>query len=227
MKWLVTNAAPGAVPTTKAWVCPTCKTDVLTPFCAQCGERPILPPDLTLRGVSARILHALTSVDGRLMRTFWRQLRHPGTLTVAYMEGVRKPYASPFQLFVVANVLFFAIQSLTSTNIFGSSLESHLHHQDWSALAQSLLERRLETTHKSLDLYAPAFDRAVVLNAKSLVILIVMPFAGVLALMFLGSRKPFMGHLALSLHLYAFLLLLFSLSPCWSQVFMCCWVGPA
>jgi hypothetical protein len=146
------------------------------------------------------------------MRTFWRLLRHPGTLTVAYMEGVRKPYTPPFQLFLIANVLFFAVQSLTSTNIFGASLESHLHHQDWSPLAQSMLERRLGGARTSLELYAPLFDRAVVLNAKSLVILMVMPFAVLLPAVFLQRHQPFMVHLVFSLHLYAFLLLLFSIA---------------
>jgi Protein of unknown function (DUF3667) len=194
------------------WVCPTCRSEVLTPFCAQCGERPIKPRDLTLRGVFERLLHALTSVDGRLLRTFWRLLRQPGTLTVAYMDGARKPHTPPFQLFLVANVFFFAIQSLTNTNIFGASLDSHLHHQDWSALAQTLLDQRLAATHRGLEGYAPLFDRSVILNAKALVILMVLPFAALLPLAFWRSRKPFMAHLIFSVHLYAFLMLLFSVA---------------
>jgi hypothetical protein len=126
------------------------------------------------------------------------------------MEGSRKPHTPPFQLFVVANVLFFALQSFTGMNIFGSSLDSHLHQQDWSSLAQTLLARHLEATHRSLEQYSPVFDRAVVLNAKSLVILMVMPFAVLLPLAFFRSRKPFMGHVVFSVHAYTFLLLLFS-----------------
>src|SRR5262249_46816570 len=150
------------------WTCPTCMKRVVTPFCPQCGENPLRPRDLTLRGLLDKVFHALTSIDGRLIRTLWCLLRHPGLLTVAYMDGRRKPYIAPFQLFLLANVLFFAIQSLSSTNIFGASLESHLHHQDWSSLAQALVAERLERTHTSRELYAPVFDRAVVLNAKSL-----------------------------------------------------------
>lgn len=211
--------------TTTAWTCPSCKTSVSTPFCAQCGERPILPQDFTLRGVFDRLLHALTSIDGRVLRTFWRLLRHPGTLTVAYMQGVRKPYASPFQLFLLANVLFFAVQSFTRINIFGSSLESHLLHQDWSPLASSLLQRHLEKTHNTLALYEPIFNRAVVLNAKSLVILMALPFTIVLGLLEFRSRRPLMNHLAFSLHLYAFLMLLFSFAVLLARVHM--WTGGA
>jgi hypothetical protein len=200
------------VTTPVSWRCPTCKAEVGTAFCARCGERPIPPLDLTLRGVSRRLLHAFTSVDGRVARTLWQLLRHPGTLTVAYMEGARKPYASPVQVFLLANVLFFAVQSLTGTSIFGSSLESHLHQQDWSALAQSLLDRRLAATQESVARYAPVFDRANMLNAKSLVVLMTVPFVGVLALAFLRRRQPFLGHMVFALHFYAFALLLFSLA---------------
>ena len=52
----------------------------------------------------------------------------------------------------------------------------------------------------------------MVLNAKSLVILMVPVFAGFLALLFVRRRKPFMAHVVFSLHFYAFLMLLFSLA---------------
>lgn len=195
---------------TVPWTCPTCKATVVTPFCAQCGEEPLAPRDLTLRGLAEKLLHAITSIDARVARTGWCLLRHPGRLTLAWTEGVRKPYVAPFQLFLVANVLFFALQSLTGTNIFTSTLDSHLHHQDWSELAQSLLAQRFEKTHASIELYAPAFDRAVVLNAKSLIVLMTMPFALLLPLVIVRGRRPFMAHVVFSLHLYTFLLLLFS-----------------
>jgi hypothetical protein len=185
---------------------------VVTPFCPQCGERFLRADDLTLRGLFDNLFHTMTSIDGRLIRTAWCLLRRPGLLTVAYMDGRRKAYIAPFQLFLVANVLFFAIQSLTSTNIFGAALESHLHHQDWSVLAQSLVEERLEKTHTSLERYALVFDQAVVLNAKSLIILMAVPFALLLPLFFFRSRLPFTAHVVFSIHLYTFLLLLFSLA---------------
>jgi hypothetical protein len=122
---------------------------------------------------------------------------------------VRRAYVAPFQLFLIANVLFFALQWATGENVFSSSLDSHLHHQDWSDLAQSQLARRLEATQMSIEQYAPAFDRAVVINAKSLILLMTLPFALLLPLTFLRERRPFMTHVAFSLHLYTFLLLLF------------------
>jgi len=191
------------------WTCPTCAVMLSTPFCARCGEEPIAPRDLTMRGIGEKLIHAVTSIDARTARSAWKLLRHPGELTLAWTRGVRKPYVAPFQLFLVANVLFFALQWMTSENVFSSSLDSHLHHQDWSDLAQSRLARRLADTQTSLEQYAPVFDRAVVLNAKSLILLMALPFALLLPMAFLRARRPFMVHVAFSLHLYTFLLLLF------------------
>lgn len=194
---------------TVRWTCPTCKKAVPTPFCAQCGEEPLAPHDLTLRGIAEKLLHVFTSIDARVVRTAMRLVRHPGELTLAWTAGVRKPYVAPFQLFLIANVMFVALQWLTGTNIFSSTLDSHLHHQDWSELAGSLLARRLDATHLSLEQYAPAFDRAVALNAKSLIVLMTMPFTLLLPLMFLRERRPFMSHVVFSFHFYTFVLLLF------------------
>jgi len=58
--------------------------------------------------------------------------------------------------------------------------------------------------------YAPAFDRAVALNARSLVIVMVLPIACLLPLMFFSRRLPFAAHVVFALHFLAFLLLLFS-----------------
>jgi hypothetical protein len=103
------------------WICPTCNVTVTTPFCGHCGEEPLAPRDLTLHGLGEKLLHALTSVDARAMRSAGKLLCHPGELTLAWTKGVRKLYVAPFQLFLIANVLFFGVQWLTSENVFSSS----------------------------------------------------------------------------------------------------------
>ena len=194
---------------TISWICPSCKTIVSTPFCGSCGEEPLAPRDLTLRGLAEKVVHALTSIDARAARSAWKLLRYPGQLTRAWMSGIRKAYVAPFQLFLIANLIFFALQSLTKQIVFSSSLDSHLHHQDWSDLAQSLVASRLEATHTSLEQYASVFDPSVVLNAKSFIVLMVMLFSLLLPVTFVRERRPFMAHVVFSLHLYTFLLLVF------------------
>jgi hypothetical protein len=64
----------------------------------------------------------------------------------------------------------------------------------------------------TLDLYAPIFDRAIMLHAKSFIILMVLPLAILLPILFYRNRQPFCAHVVFSLHFYAFLLLLFCVS---------------
>jgi len=195
--------------TASNWSCPNCGTALTTPFCPGCGERPIAAIDLSVKGIAAQLMKTVAGVDGRLLRSLRALLLDPGSLTLAYGEGRRKPFIGPFQLFLLANVVFFAVQSLTHTRVFSSSLDSHLHHQDWSALAQELVDHRLAATSSTLDRFAPLFDRAVVLHAKSLVIAMAVPFALLLPVVFYASRRPFSIHVVFALHLYAFLLLFF------------------
>ena len=81
-----------------------------------------MPADLTLRGVSEKLLHALTSIDARVLHTVRCLFSHPGELTLAWTRGTRREYVAPFQIFLIANVIFFGLQLVTATNIFSSPL---------------------------------------------------------------------------------------------------------
>lgn len=154
-------------------------------------------------------MEALSSIDGRLIRSVRCLVTRPGALTAAYLQGQRKPYILPLQLFLLTNVLFFALQSSSDVKIFSTPIDVHLHNDIWGAVAQRLVARRMEATHLSLAEYAPVFNQAVALNAKSLIILMALSFAVPLPLIFYRSRRPFVAHLVFSLHFYAFVLLLF------------------
>jgi len=198
--------------TVSAWRCPTCKMSVTTRFCPSCGEEPLKPRDLTLRGFAEKAVHDFTSIDARTLRSVRTVILRPGELTLAWFQGIRKPYILPLALFLLANVVFVAVQLSTGQHVFNSSLDSHLHHQDWSPLAQALLSRRLDVTGQSIDEYAPLFDRRVAIHAKSLVVLMSLAFSLMLPFVFLRKKRPFMLHVVFSLHFYAFVLLLMSAS---------------
>ena len=183
-----------------------------TAFCPSCGEEPLRPRDLTVRDMSGQFLRALSSVDGKLMRSFRLLLTRPGELSVAHVAGRRRACLGPLQLFFIANALFFAIESVTHANIFSSTLASHLQQQDWSPIAQALADRRVAAKGVTLAAFAPAFDHAAVLNAKALIILMALAFAPFLPAFFYGAHRRFGAHIVFALHLYTFLLLLFCLS---------------
>jgi hypothetical protein len=193
-------------------MCPTCHILVATPHCSTCGERRPHPDELTLFGLVKQALEAFTSYDSRLLRSLRMLLLHPGRLTLMYLSGSRKPYLGPFALFLLANVLFVALEGVTGSNAFAAPLERHLHEQPWSHYAQQLVEEHLAAKGQTLQSYAPVFDQAVAKNAKSFIIVMVLPLALLSALAFAGNQLPFATHLTYSLHFHAFMLILISCS---------------
>jgi len=190
------------------WTCPNCSVVRNSPYCPECGEEPVRSHHLSIADIAHQTFTALIDVDGRLLRSLRFAITRPGALTSAFVVGRRTPFLNPFALFLIANGIFFALQSAMKTNIFASPLESHLHHQDWSALAQTLVADRLAAKAMTLASYASLFDQFAVLYAKSLIILMVFVFAGILALMFLNRGRPFGVHVVFALHFYVFQLLL-------------------
>ncbi len=189
------------------WTCPSCNTGVVTPFCPACGEHPLRTRELTLRGLVEHLFESFTSIDSKLARSFRNLLTRPGALTVAYLQGRRKAFLGPVPVFLISNVVFFAVESLVGSKVFITPLDSHLHTQPWSVFAPQLVEGRLATLHSALDLYAPAFDQAIALKARSLIIFMALFFALVPMLVFVRSRRPLVAHAVFSLHFYSFLLL--------------------
>jgi hypothetical protein len=210
---------------TEPWTCPTCNTAVSTPYCPGCGERPLRERELTLRGIFNQLVQVFTKIDGRLILSFRCLVSRPGFLTVAYLHGQRKPYVGPVPLFLIANALFFATESLTGGTVFTTPIDSHLHTQPWSRVAEVLVSHRLEAMRTTLDIYAPVFDHAMARNARSLIIFMVLSFVAVPSLAFYRSRSPLGAHAFFSLHVYAFLLLLFCVATAVPPVDL--WFGGA
>ena len=194
------------------WTCPSCRRLNSTPYCPSCGERPRSPRDLTLRGLIDQLFGALTNIDGRLLRSFRCLVTRPGALTAAFIEGRRKPYLGPVALFLVANAIFFAVESLTAGLVFTTPLQSHLQNQPWSAYAQSMVAAHVAARHTTVEAYAPQFDGAIALHARSLILLMALAFTPLPALVFRRRGRPIAVHIVFSLHLYAFMLLLFSVA---------------
>jgi hypothetical protein len=190
------------------WWCPTCELDVHAPFCSQCGERLASHRDLTLAGFLGNVLRGITNIDGRLIRSFRCLLLEPGALTVAYLRGQRKPYHAPLQLFFIINLGFFAAHALTQAKVFSATLDSHLHNQPWSDWAGPVVAQHLEDTHTTMEHYAPVFNSAVALHAKSLIVLMILPFALLPPIFFRRTKQPFVVHVVFSVHFYSFILLM-------------------
>jgi hypothetical protein len=137
----------------------------------------------------------------------------PGTLTLAFVLGRRKPYFAPFQLFLVANIVFFVVQSALGFQVLSNDLASHIGaqrggNQFYAAAARPIVERRLLETGRTLEQYSDVFNHAVRVNAKALVVLLVPAVALIVLVSFPRPRHALITATVFALHFVAFFLLL-------------------
>ncbi len=189
--------------------CVTCGTPTRGDYCTACGERRPHEHDLRLRSFLASGLSDLLDLDSRGYRSFRALLGRPGHLTAEYVAGRRTPWLTPFQIFIICNVVFFIGVGFVPMNALTTSLGSQTNGQVYSEFARDVLRSRDVASYPGgFDGYSAAYGAMTEQYAKSLVLVLVPGFAAILALLLLLRREPFVKHLVFALHTVAVLLLI-------------------
>ena len=83
-------------------------------FCSNCGQvNDELP--LSIKQFISEFFSGFFSFDSRFFKTFGPLLFKPGKVSKDYVEGKRRRYVSPFQLYLHVTIVFFLLQGLFST----------------------------------------------------------------------------------------------------------------
>jgi hypothetical protein len=203
--------APEPAPADKAgWTCVTCGRNGTENFCAHCGEKQRSNHDFSLGHVLAEAAEAFFHVDSKVFLTLKTLIKKPGKLTEDFFLGRRKPYMSPLQTFFVCNLLFFFLQPLTGLEILAPPLKTF---DNPNSLTQHLIDRRLEHKHLSRKKqqeygdFSDRFNHNSHLQAKSLVVVMALMLAVVVAVLYFQRRRYFSEHIIFCLHAYAWWLL--------------------
>lgn len=196
------SAAPAPSPER----CVSCGEPAGTPYCPRCGERRAADRRYSLAEFGAEAVEAFTSADNRLFRTLVTLARRPGELTAAYVRGQRRPYLAPLQLFLLVNVAYFLYASVVGPRTFDTPLDVHMSRTMHGTLATQLVAERLAVRGSRLAEYRAVVDAVSTTQAKSLVIVMVPPFACLVAVV-TARRRSFVQALVFALHTYAVVLL--------------------
>lgn len=180
--------------------CVGCGTPLVGDYCHVCGERRSAgPPTIGrfLREAGRDLLNA----EGRVPATFRALVERPGTLTRDYMAGRRRPWLSPLQVFLLANLLFFITLSFTGMQGLTAPLRMQLYNQSYSETArEAVRERFLAMDSVDYAVFEARFDYASEQQAKSLVILLVPLFAVATWLTRWWQRGQGARHLVFAVH---------------------------
>lgn len=191
--------------------CVNCGGSLTGEFCQHCGERKFDPHHLTLRHFLEHAVEGLTHADNRILRSLKFLVVRPGHLTNEYMEGRRKPYLQPVQLFLVVNLLFFLIQTFSVLSPLTTPLGAHIKFMPYREKAKHVVEQEIAKRHLTLEEYTARFDAKEETEAKTLVIVMVPGFALLLALLQARRGAVMIQHLVFAFHFYAFSLLVLAI----------------
>ncbi|HWF04728.1 MAG TPA: DUF3667 domain-containing protein [Candidatus Angelobacter sp.] len=198
--------------TEHTWTCVTCGQEATENFCAHCGEKPLANHDFSLSHVLAEAAEAFFHVDSKVFLTLKTLIKKPGQLTADFFLGRRKPYMSPLQTFFVCNLLFFVLQPLTGLEILAPPLRVFESNVFLKSTAANLIDQRLAKKHISraneeqFGEFADRFDHISHLQAKSLILVLALMMACVVAVLHF-RRHYFSEHIIFALHVYAWWLL--------------------
>lgn len=190
--------------------CKNCTTSFSGKFCNNCGEKVVETKDFTIAHILGEAIGAVTNFDSKLFQTLQLLFFYPGKLSTLYVSGIRVPYMKPFQLFLIANVIFFLF--LSDVDVFRTPAK-WFFVETTEGIGVIEYVKHLETTRAlSRAEIATLYDNKSENLAKGLIIFLI-PFIAIIGLM-LNWRKEwaFGKHVIFAIHFFTFVLLMCVLS---------------
>jgi thiamine biosynthesis protein ThiS len=186
------------------WTCPSCNAANPSDFCASCGEKKPSPHDLSMGHLLSHAGETLFHWDSKIFRTIRLLFNRPGLLTSEYVNGRRKPYVHPFQVFFIANLLYFLLFPILGWSGLKTPLVIYQTDMSYRVWASRMAAHRAEVKGVSMGEFTQRFDHAADVESRSLVLLMVPLFALAAGVLGWSKRRFFAEHVVFALHFYAF-----------------------
>ena len=186
------------------WTCPSCTAANPNDFCASCGEKKPSPHDLSMGHLLSHAGETLFHWDSKIFRTTRVLFARPGLLSSEYVSGRRKPYVHPFQVFFIANLLYFLLFPILGWSGLKTPLVIYQTDMSYRVWASRMAAHRAEVKGMSMGEFTRRFDHAADVESRSLVLLMVPLFALAAWALEWRRRRFFAEHVVFALHFYAF-----------------------
>lgn len=174
-------------------------------YCNRCGEKVMRPAEKSMRTFLTALVHDITSVDGKFLKTLKLMLKRPGEVSYQYMNGRRIPYYKPVSMFFIANLLYFLFPLVTGLN---TPLYDQMHSLPHSALAREMVSTHLQSAQVSLETFTIQYNQQSTSMAKIFLILLVAYFSVPLSFININKRMYYSDHLLVSLEATSLVVLL-------------------
>lgn len=218
--------------------CQNCGDPTPGGYCPRCGQRKV-EVRVSMRRMLLDLLDDQLSINSAVPRTVFALFFRPGHLTRQYVQGRIASYVPPFRLYLVSSVLFFLVLSLVpgpdvddlvvsptaaearsevdgSTPVATRSEEREawipdIQVQTGSARVDGVIRERLEMLARMEPKEAIRKVGNDYLSYVPKLMFVLLPlYALLLKGVYLGSGRYYVEHFVFSLHVHAFLFLLFT-----------------
>lgn len=163
--------------------------------------------DFSLAKILEQGIDVFTHLDSKLFLSFKSLLFQPGAVPLDYIQGKRKPYMKPFQLFFICNIIFFLL--LSDADLFLIPAKLFFNGNQFSGLnISALVEAKAAKKGISTEMLAVLYDSKVASWSKLFVIFLCPMLAfGTLAIGF-RKYKQYGKHFIFALSLLSFYILM-------------------
>jgi Protein of unknown function (DUF3667) len=182
--------------------CVSCGAPQAERFCSKCGEKRISAHDYSILHFGESLLETFTHFDFRVFRAVKVIFVEPGEPTRAYLEGRRKAFVGPIQLFVIVNVVF----ALIGGNVFKTPLRTQERDWPFRGIKRAMTAAAIEHSGLTRESFEKDFDRNAATQSKTWIFAMIPALALCLAVLY-GFRRYYFEHLVFATHFYAFMML--------------------
>lgn len=194
--------------------CASCGAKLKGDYCRKCGEKKIIPErDFSLIKFLKQNLWHIVHLDFKLFQSGWLLFSKPGFLTTEWIAGRRVGYMKPWQLFIVAGLLFYFF--LPTTPVYFSTpgdlmigykeqkvLMNTFNFDFENALSEKAKAHQVNEETLKIKIAAKSSE-----HSKTFLFLII-PFWGGLICLFFQKKMPWLApHLIFAIHGITFYML--------------------
>ena len=190
--------------------CPSCAEPGRGRYCSACGERFLVDHDFSIRHFFLETLpHEVLDIDGRFLRTLRLLLLRPGMLASEYVVGRRQRYVGPLRFYVIAFLLHATLIALLADH--GPTLWERISEGEPTHLLARLVASRPSVNWNDPELRASLNERGRWF-AEIGTMLIFLGVAALQKLVFYRSGRRYLEHVALSLNIVSFFIVVLLLA---------------
>jgi hypothetical protein len=172
--------------------CPNCKKEMAGNFCSYCGNELSLPR-LDLFLLFKEFSKRLFLLESIYWRTFMVQLRHPGIVSAAFINGNRKKYANPLSYMISLGIFTWIIHTLLV--FIGGKVGSIELMLETSFIKEFIGFNSADLPPKAASIFNLFFGKAVITN-----IICVIPIALFMRLMFKKASYNLAEHIVIAMY---------------------------